>query len=100
VNCGRPGTGMPYHLRDAYDGKECYGLSREQLGKIVPQAAATFMRPSEIALVTDYVLVKVKSRGEPSYAECLEFFGEGSRVCNTLKTEHATESGGGMTESK
>jgi hypothetical protein len=24
VNCGRPGTGMPFHLRGAYDATKCY----------------------------------------------------------------------------
>src|SRR5579875_3833967 len=79
IGCGRPGTGMPYHLRDAYDSDKCYGLTRRQLGKMMPMEAPIFLRPQEIAAVTDYVLAKVKGTGEPNYAQCIDFFGAGSR---------------------
>jgi len=89
VACGRPGTGMPYFQRGAYDddAHPCFGLSRHDLGKTMPvEAPATFLRPREIAAVTDYVVADIKGKGEPTYADCLAFFGEGSRVCNIYKT--------------
>lgn len=86
VACGRPGTGMPYHRRGAYDGEGCYGLNREALGKDAPPETTAFLRPSEMEAVADYVLAAMKGRGEPSYADCAAFFGEGARVCNSLKT--------------
>jgi len=100
VGCGRPGTGMPYHLRDAYESDKCYGLTKEQLGKIMPMAAAAFLRPADIATIADYVLARVKGKGEPNYAECIDFFGEGSRVCNIYKSGEASEAGGGAGESR
>lgn len=93
VGCGRPGTGMPYHLRDAYDSNKCYGLTKADVQKMMPQAAAAFLRPSEIAAITDYVLARVKGKGEPNYAQCIEFFGEGSRVCNTYKNNQESQGG-------
>ena len=47
VTCGRPGTGMPYLKRDAYQGddKSCYGMTRADLGKDVPPGADKFLRP-------------------------------------------------------
>lgn len=96
VSCGRPGTGMPYHLRDAYDSNKCYGLKKSDIEKMMPPEAATFLRPADIAVITDYVLARVKGRGEPNYAQCIEFFGEGSRVCNTYnKTDQQAGSGNG-----
>ncbi len=88
VLCGRPGTGMPYFRRGVYDGGEhqCYGLGRQELGKDIPVEAGTFLRPNEVAAVTDYVLAEVKGKGEPTYAECSAFFGDGARVCNVYKT--------------
>lgn len=89
VACGRPGTGMPYFERGAYDNPEhpCFGMSREQLGKNMPlEAPAIFLRPGEIAAVADYVIADIKGKGEPTYADCTAFFGEGSRVCNIYKT--------------
>ena len=93
VTCGRPSTGMPYFQRGAYDGEAhpCYGMGRQELGKDVPVEANTFLRPSEVAAVTDYVLADIKGKGEPTYAECAAFFGEGSRVCNVYKTTPATD---------
>ena len=89
VACGRPGTGMPYFERGAYDNPEhpCFGMSREDLGKNIPlDAPAIFLRPSEIAAVADYVTADIKGKGEPTFADCTAFFGEGSRVCNIYKT--------------
>jgi mono/diheme cytochrome c family protein len=86
VSCGRPGTAMPYFLRDAYDDKNCYGLSKQDLGSMMPpEAPGTFLRPQEINAVADYVVARVKGKGEPNYAQCAEFFGEGSRVCDVYK---------------
>ncbi len=94
VTCGRPGTGMPYFQRSAYDGEEhpCYGLGRQELGKDVPVEANIFLRPSEVGTVADYVIAEVKGRGEPNLAECTAFFGEGSRVCNIYKVAPTAES--------
>jgi hypothetical protein len=91
IACGRPGTGMPYHQRDAYDdaSKPCYGLDRQELGKDIPLAANNFLRPGEIAVIADYVLAEVKGKGDPNYAQCLAFFGDGSRVCNIYKQQSA-----------
>ena len=96
VACGRPATGMPYHKRGAYDGDEgCHGLTREDLGKDVPPEAAASLRPGEIEAVADYVLAAMKGRGEPGYADCAAFFGEGARVCNSLRTDRPPAAPGG-----
>jgi mono/diheme cytochrome c family protein len=83
VSCGRPGTGMPYHRRDAYESGSCYGLHEQDVvGNGMVLAANNFLRPREIGAIADYVLADVKGRGEPNYQECLAFFGPGSRVCD------------------
>ncbi len=88
VSCGRPGTGMPYHLRDAYGDGTCYGLhEKDVVGNGMVLAANNFLRPSDIAAIADYVLAEVKGRGEPNYQECLAFFGAGSRVCDIYQTK-------------
>jgi mono/diheme cytochrome c family protein len=88
VACGRPGTGMPYFKRGAYDDAShpCYGVTRQDLGQNVPVEANIFLRPNEIAAVADYVLADVKGKGEPTYAQCIAFFGEGAHVCNVYKS--------------
>jgi Cytochrome c len=86
VNCGRPGTGMPFHLRGAYESQPCYGLTRAQISDSMPPEAAGFLRPGEVEAVVDYVIAHVKGKGEPTYDECTAFFGSASRVCGIYKT--------------
>jgi len=86
VNCGRPGTGMPFHLRGAYESQPCYGLTRAQISDSMPPEAAGFLRPGEVEAVVDYVIAHVKGKGEPTYDECIAFFGSASRVCGIYKT--------------
>jgi hypothetical protein len=79
---------MPNFLRDAYAGYECYGgTTKKDLEGNEPPKPQTFLRPVEITAVTEYILVHVKGQGEPTLQQCIEFFGEGSRVCNALKQE-------------
>ena len=87
VGCGRPGTGMPFFIRGAYDTVKCYDMNRADVGDQIPPESATFLRPNDIAAVADYVIAHIKGKGEPSYAECLSFFSDSSRVCNVYKTE-------------
>jgi len=86
VTCGRPGTGMPFFTRGAYDSVKCNGLSREDVGDRMPPEGGTFLRPHDIEAVADYVLTHIKGRGEPNYADCVGFFGNTSRVCDVYKT--------------
>jgi len=86
VSCGRPGTGMPFHLRGAYESQPCYGLTRAQISDSMPPEAAGFLRPGEVEAVVDYVIAHVKGKGEPTYDECTAFFGSASRVCGIYKT--------------
>src|SRR5689334_25029811 len=39
VRCGRPGTGMPFFERGAYDTSKCYDMNRQQAGDQMPQEA-------------------------------------------------------------
>jgi cytochrome c553 len=90
VTCGRPGTGMPFFMRDVYDDDAathpCYDFSRKDLtGDNHVAEAGTFLRPNEIEAVADYVLANIKGHGEPNLAECVAFFGDASRVCEIYK---------------
>lgn len=92
VTCGRPGTGMPFFVRDVYDDDApthpCYDFSRKDLtGDNHVAEAGTFLRPNEIEAVADYVIANIKGRGDPTLAECTAFFGETSRVCEIYKPQ-------------
>jgi mono/diheme cytochrome c family protein len=90
VHCGRPGTGMPYHDRDAYKDYQCYGgVTAQDFGKDMPPEAANFLRPNEIEVVVDWVLGHLKGKGPPSYTDCTNFFGAGARACEIYNKEGA-----------
>jgi len=99
VGCGRPGTGMPFFIRGAYDDVKCFDMNRQDAGAQMPPEGGTFLRPKDIEAVADYVIAHIKGAGEPSYAECVTFFASPSRVCDIYKTpaqnpDHATANTG------
>jgi len=86
IRCGRPATRMPYHERNAYGDTECYGgMSKADLGADFPPKAATFLRAEEIEAVADYVIAQQQGKGEPSYGDCVAFWGEGNRECQAMR---------------
>lgn len=87
VGCGRPGTGMPFFTRGAYDSVACYGMTRQDVGDQRPPEANVFLRPGDIEAVADYVLSHIKGKGEPTFEECIDFFGSTSRVCDVYKPQ-------------
>jgi mono/diheme cytochrome c family protein len=83
IECGRPGTPMPYFDRFAYADKRCYGgVTAAQLGKLMPQRAGTTLQPDEIDALADYVATKLKGSGPVTKAECLAYFGPGVQRCD------------------
>jgi mono/diheme cytochrome c family protein len=86
AECGRPGTGMPFFSRSAYDSVKCYGMNRQDVGAQIPPEANVFLRQQDVEAVADYVLAHIKGKGEPNYSECIDFFGNASRVCDVYKT--------------
>jgi mono/diheme cytochrome c family protein len=91
VTCGRPGTGMPFFVRGAYDTVKCYDMNRQEAGSNMPPEANTFLRPHDIEAVADYVVAHIKGKGEPNHKECVEFFGDTSRVCDVYKSEQPSD---------
>ena len=87
VRCGRPNSGMPYHDRTAYrgDSRDCYGVTKAELGKTLPPRAPTFLREEHIDQVVAYVVNHLQGRGEPIYEECVAFWGQNARQCDEMK---------------
>jgi hypothetical protein len=57
IACGRPATEMPHFDKYAYEDKNCYGLSADDLGqKVPPDPHSTSLTRREIEAVTDYIL--------------------------------------------
>ena len=93
IRCGRPGTRMPYHDRKAYrgDDRSCYESSKEELGDSMPPRAPSFLRDREITAVVDYVVENIQGKGPPDHADCVAFWGENARRCNSLKKQQSKQ---------
>ena len=86
IRCGRPATRMPYHDRKAYDGAACYGgMTKADLGADFPPKAASFLRAQEIEAVAAYLVEHLQGKGEPTYEDCVAFWGGGSRECEAMR---------------
>jgi mono/diheme cytochrome c family protein len=82
IRCGRPGTGMPFHLRTAWKSTECYGMEAADIGADMPPTAAKFLRDHQIEAVADYVIENLQGHGEPTREECAAFWGDNARECS------------------
>lgn len=91
VRCGRPGTGMPYHLRGAYETVKCYDSLKADMAGNMPPETAVFLRPAEIDAVATYVVTQLKGKGDPTAAECTAFFGTTSRACDVYRKKEGSD---------
>jgi len=88
VKCGLPGTGMPYHGRQAYateDDTSCFDQSKASLGDKVPPRARRLLSDRQVDAVVHFVVNRLKGRGDPSYEECAQFWGNNKRQCDEFK---------------
>ena len=81
VQCGRPGTEMPWFDARAYKDDRCYGVTAEDLGDQVPPGFGVTLIAREIDAVTTYVETQIKGRGQVTAAECNAYFGDGNEAC-------------------
>jgi mono/diheme cytochrome c family protein len=85
IQCGRPGTRMPFHDKHAWSTVKCFGMDEKPSGDGAPSQAAEFLTPEEIASVADYVTANIKGKGKPDRADCTAFWGEGAKQCQSYK---------------
>jgi mono/diheme cytochrome c family protein len=86
IRCGRPATGMPYHDRNAYKEVDCYGgMTKADLGADFPPMAATFLRDEEVEAVAVYVASRLQGQGAPTKEDCIAFWGEGAKECESMR---------------
>lgn len=86
IRCGRPGTGMPSHVRDPYKDGSCYGITQDTPGIDLPMQANSVLRSDEIAAVAEYVQANIQGKGEITFSECTDYWGEDSQNCRNLKS--------------
>lgn len=86
IRCGLPGTPMPYHSRQAYDGDGCYGMSLDDFdADDKPKRGKTF-GDEDIQNVVAYLQSEVIGLGKPTFEECTAFFeNPAAAACNSLR---------------
>lgn len=97
IACGRPGTGMPYHKRDAYKAYDCYeGMTLEELAlEDRPGPSRAVLTGRQIKHVAEFILDHFAGRDNTLVtADCEIFFGK-SRMCRNLKLDTGGGGGGG-----
>jgi hypothetical protein len=89
IRCGRAGTNMPLHDLKAWDEGRCYGgAKRTDVDASVFPPSGIGLSEREMQSVTDYVIAVLLGTGEPTQAECLEFWGKDAvRTCRPYKTD-------------
>jgi hypothetical protein len=74
IQCGRPGTPMPYFDRFAYTDKRCYDMTAADLGDTMPDRGAVTLQAYEIDGLADYIEDKIKGAGPVTRSQCVDFF--------------------------
>ncbi|MDA1132633.1 MAG: c-type cytochrome [Proteobacteria bacterium] len=95
VQCGLPGTSMPFFDRLAYTDDRCYGMTADAIGDMKPPPGQPVLIKREIDALVAYLMAKVVGRGEPSEEECVEFFGADNNRCTDFAAMGAGGAGGG-----
>src|ERR1700760_1863121 len=74
IQCGRPGTPMPYFDRFAYTDKRCYDMTEAEAGDQMPNRGAITLQSYEIDELADYIETKIKGSGPVTRSHCVDFF--------------------------
>ena len=97
IACGRPGTGMPYHLPTAYKNYDCYeGMTLEEMDVADrPGKSRNVLSFRQVKHVAEFIIDHFEGRDDTLLtADCEIFFGK-SRMCRKLKMDTGGGGGGG-----
>tara|TARA_B100002052_G_C15656858_1_gene495401 strand:- start:102 stop:617 length:516 start_codon:yes stop_codon:yes gene_type:complete len=86
IACGIPGTEMPYFHRSAYKKPEiCWDTLAEDLGEDMPKKGKKMISDKSVIAIADYIIARLKGRGDITAAECEEYFSVGSKRCEGFR---------------
>lgn len=97
IACGRPGTGMPYHIPEAYKSYDCYeGASLDDFEeKDRPGKSRNVLNFRQVKTVAEFIIDHFEGRDDTLLtSDCEIFFGQ-SRMCRNLKMDTGGGGGGG-----
>ena len=86
IECGRPGTNMPFFDKKAYVDDRCFGMKFSDFegdDKNKPLRAKNFLNSRQIDAVVDFIINDLQGQ-KLSKDYCLKFFGKPTRSCEGL----------------
>ena len=86
IECGRPGTNMPYFSKKAYKDDRCFGMKFSDFegdDKNRPLRSKNFLNARQIDAVVDFIINDLQGQ-KLSKDYCLKFFGKPTRSCEGL----------------
>ena len=86
IECGRPGTNMPYFSKMAYKDDRCFGLTFEDFAtdeKNKPLPARKKLNDRQINALVEFIISDLKGK-KISMDYCLKYFGKPSKTCDGL----------------
>lgn len=97
IACGRPGTGMPYHIPEAYGSYDCYeGMTLEEMeASDRPGKSRSVLRYRQVKQVAEFIIDHFEGRDDTLRTEDCEIFFGKSRMCKNLKMDTGGGGGGG-----
>ena len=82
IQCGLPGSPMPYFDDGAYTDARCYGLTEAEMGdRMPPLPPSTTLSQRDIEVLADYIVATIIGRGPVTREECFEIQGPRARSC-------------------
>ena len=86
VECGRPGTNMPFFDKKAYKDDRCFGMKFSDFegdDKNRPLNAKSYLNKRQINAVVDFIVNDLQGK-KVSKEYCIKFFGKPTRSCDGL----------------
>ena len=86
IECGRPGTNMPFFDKKAYKDDRCFGMKFSDFegdDKNRPLNAKSYLNKRQINAVVDFIVNDLQGQ-KVSKEYCIKFFGKPTRSCDGL----------------
>ena len=86
IECGRPGTNMPFFDKKAYKDDRCFGMKFSDFegdDKNRPLNAKSYLNKRQIDAVVDFIVNDLQGK-KVSKEYCIKFFGKPTRSCDGL----------------
>jgi len=87
IQCGRPGTGMPFHDTAAYRDDRCYGMTMADFERGLGPVKGMTMPAKDMVNLAAYITSAIKGKPKATLEDCQAFFGASAEKACSAFTE-------------